>query len=338
MKRIDFENHFYDQSLLEAFSNRQQPPFYRKETNVITWTDAITMPQDVILPQLLEVAEKRNQLMKEQGVDIVILSSSPGPEQLDEENSIEVCRKTNDAMAAIMKKYPTQYLGSAILPVKNPVEACKELERCVKEYGFVSWHTHSNYGDGAPDEEFYFPIFQKAQELGVYVYLHPQLPNDMRVEGYGFTVAGPALGFTLDTIITITRMIVSGLFDRLPNLKVVLGHLGEGLPFLLDRMDNRVKFLPNPFIKCKEDVSYYFKNNIYVTTSGNMSKEAFICTKEVLGIDRILFGSDYPYESLPEMMHFLSDVPLTEEEREKLFYRNAIEKLGINLYQHNHHL
>ncbi|MCM3728396.1 hypothetical protein M3226_22370 [Neobacillus cucumis] len=104
MIKIDFENHFYDQSLLEEFSKRQQPPFYRKKNNVITWTDAITMPQDAILPQLLEVAEKRNQLMKEQGVDLVILSSSPGPEQLDEESSIKICRKTNYALAEITKK------------------------------------------------------------------------------------------------------------------------------------------------------------------------------------------------------------------------------------------
>ncbi|WP_404900546.1 amidohydrolase family protein [Priestia filamentosa] len=331
MKTIDFENHFYDQNFIDFLSQKQEPPFYNPENKVLSWTGTVNMPQDVLLPQLLEVAEERSRLMKEQGIDVTVLSSSPGLEQIEVEESIEICRKTNDTLGNIIKRYPNQYLGSAVLPVKNPEIACEELERCVKEYGFVSWHTHSNYGETAPDDKIYRPIFKKAAELGVYVYLHPQLPTGNRTDGYGFTVAGPGLGFTLDTITTITRMIVSGLFDELPNLKVVLGHLGEGIPFLLERMDNRIKFLPNPLIKCKEDISYYFKHNILVTTSGNMCEYAFACAKGVLGIDNILFGSDYPYESLPDMMNFLSDLPLTDVEREKLFYKNAVEKLGIHI-------
>ncbi|HZH60941.1 MAG TPA: amidohydrolase family protein [Metabacillus sp.] len=331
MKKIDFENHFYDQSFIDALSKRQQPPCYDPTSKVLTWSEGITMPQDILLPQLLEVAEKRSKLLKEQGIDMAVLSSSPGIEQLDVEESISLCQKANDALAEIIKKYPAQYFGSAVLPVKDPVAACHELERCVENYGFVCWHTHSNYGATSPDNEVYRPIFRKAVELGVYVYLHPQLPNGGRTDGYGFTVAGPGLGFTLDTMITITKMIVSGLFDELPDLKVVLGHLGEGIPFLLERMNNRLKFLPNPQIKCKEEASYYFKNNIMVTTSGNMCKEAFACTKNVLGIDNILFGSDYPYESLPDMMEFLANVPLTDVEKEKLYYKNAIDKLGIRI-------
>ncbi len=331
MKRIDLENHFYGQSTLDAFENRKQPPIYDKASNIITWSESISMPQDVLLPQLLDLAEKRSQIMKENGVDIAVLSSSAGPEQLDIDDSIEVCRNTNDTLAQVIDKYPDQYLGSAILPVNDAGAACLELERCVKDYGFVAWHTHSNYGDTAPDQEQYRPIFKKAVELGVYVYLHPSLPNYKRFEGYGFTVAGPGLGFTMDTITTITRMIVSGLFDELPGLKVVLGHLGEGIPFLLERMNNRLKFMPNPDIKCKEDISYYFRNNIFVTTSGNMCKEAFACAKNVLGIDNILFGSDYPYERLDDMVKFISEIPLTDSEREKLYYKNAVEKLGIRI-------
>lgn len=331
MKRIDLENHFYDQSTIDALAERSEAPFYNKQENIIMWTDTISMKPDVLLNQLLDVAEVRSKLMKEQGIDVAVLSSSPGLEQLEVNESIEMCKKSNDALAEVIKKYPGQYLGSATLPVKNIDEACKELERCVKEHGFVSWHTHSNYGDTAPDDEIYRPIFKKAVELSIYVYLHPQLPNNKRTDGYGFTVAGPGLGFTMDTITTITRMIVSGLFDELPNLKVILGHLGEGIPFLLERMNNRMKFIPNPSIKCKEDVGFYFKNNIFVTTSGNMCKDAFECAKNVLGIDNILFGSDYPYESLPDMMKFLSELSLSEIERDKLFYKNAIVKLGLNI-------
>lgn len=207
--------------------------------------------------------------------------------------------------------------------------ALEELERCVKEYGFVSWHTHSNYGDTSADDPRYRPLFHKAAELGVYVYLHPQLPKGQRYEGFGFTFAGPGLGFTVDTVTTLLRMVVSGLFDEVPQLKLVLGHLGEGLPFLMERIENRIKFLPNPALQCKQDLRYYFRNNIWVTTSGNMSKEAFQCTKDVLGMDRILFASDYPYESVEDMMTFLGQLPLSQEETEQLYFHNAQQALGI---------
>jgi predicted TIM-barrel fold metal-dependent hydrolase len=198
----------------------------------------------------------------------------------------------------------------------------------VKELGFVAWHTHSNYGDSYPDEPKYRPLFAKAAELGIYVYLHPQLPNIKRLLDLGFTFAGPGVGFTVDTTITILRMIATGLFDEIPNLKVVLGHLGEGIPFLLDRIDNRMNFLPNPKLSNKQLPSYYFKNNIMVTTSGNMSPEAFQCTKDVLGIDRILFGSDHPFESAVDMVKFVDNLVLTDEERALLYYKNAA-KLNV---------
>lgn len=214
--------------------------------------------------------------------------------------------------------------------MKDVPAAVAELERCVKELGFVAWHTHSNYGETAPDDPRYRPIFQKADELGVYVYLHPQLANASRVDDCGFPVAGPGLGFTMDTVTTLTRMIVGGLFDELPNLKVMLGHLGEALPFLLDRMDNRLKFLPNPKAKNKQDFSAYFHRNIYVTTSGNMSPEAFECTRRVLGLERILFGSDYPFEDASDMVEYVKNLPLGEQERSMLYYKNA-QALGVHV-------
>jgi len=230
----------------------------------------------------------------------------------------------------LTKKYPGRYLGSAILPVQDVPAACAELERCVKYLGFVSWHVHSNFGETYPDDPRYLPIYKKAAELGVYVYLHPQLPQGLRVGDLGFAVAGPGLGFTVDTMITLTRMVVTGIFDEVPNLKVVLGHLGEALPFLLKRMDNRMKFVPNPVAKNKHDFSYYFQNNIWVTTSGNMSDEAFACTVEAIGLDRILFGSDHPYENMGDMVEFVKELPLGESERQQLYYKNA-EALGIDV-------
>lgn len=329
MRKIDLENHFYDQCVIDALVERKEPPFCTDDNRIIQWTQTIDMPQEKVLPLLLEISEERKSKMEKAGITTAVISCSPGPEQLEPEKSIEVCRKTNDALYQVTQKYPGLYLGSAILPVNDVDEACRELERCVKEYGFVAWHTHSNYGKTSPDELMYRPIFKKAAELGIYVYVHPQLPDSERMGDYGFTLAGPGLGFTVDTMTTLTKMVVSGLFDDIPDIKVVLGHLGEAIPFLLDRMDNRLSFLPNPHIKSKNTLRYYFEHNIMVTTSGNMSKEAFECAKKVLGIDHICFGSDYPYENIDDMMEFLDEVPMNQKEREMMFGLNAVEKLGI---------
>lgn len=331
MIKIDFENHFYDMSVIDALVARKEPPFCTADHSMIQWTDTVEMPQEKLLPLLLEIGDARKEKLGKNGVTTAIISCSPGPEQLDVPESIAVCRETNKALYELTKRYPGFYLGSAILPVNDPEEACRELEKCVKEYGFVAWHTHSNYGKHSPDEEMYRPIFKKAAELGIYVYVHPQLPDDEKIGDYGFTLAGPGLGFTIDTITTLTKMAVSGLFDEIPDLKVVLGHLGEAIPFLLDRMDNRLTFIPNPKIRSKQSLKYYFEHNIMVTTSGNMSPEAFRCAKKVLGADHICFGSDYPYEDIDAMTEFLDAVPMTQEEREKIFYKNAMEKLNINI-------
>lgn len=328
MKRIDFENHFYDVSVIEALAARTTYPFYRKDANTITWSNGLDMPQEILLPQLLDMGEGRIKLMNELHIDTAVISCSPGAELLDVHESIHACKKTNDALYRLTQVYPNRYIGSAILPVKDVEAACTELERCVKELGFVSWHAHSNFGDDAPDDLKYRRIFKKAAELGVYVYLHPQLPNMDRVHDLGFTFAGPGIGFTIDTVITILRMIATGLFDENPDLTVVLGHLGEGLPFLLDRIDNRMNFLPNAKLSNKQLPSYYFKNNIMVTTSGNMSPEAFQCAKDVLGMDRILFGSDHPFENATDMIKFADNLSITDDEREMLYYKNA-EKLNI---------
>lgn len=156
-------------------------------------------------------------------------------------------------------------------------------------------------------------------------------PRAAATQATALPLAGPGLGFTVDTVTTLLRMVVSGLFDEIPSLRLVLGHLGEGLPFLLDRIENRIKFLPNPAIRCRRPLRYYFQHNIWVTTSGNMSPEAFRCTQDVLGMDHILFASDYPYESVEDMMAFLRGIPLNEADYARLYYQNAEALLGISL-------
>jgi len=323
MYTIDFENHFYDKSIIQALANRKQVPSYDSTENVIYWNENIQMPQGNLLETLLDISDKRIQVMDENGIDKIVLSTSSGIEQIHTEESIEWCKQTNNTIAALTKKYPGRFLGSMVLPEQYIDEALAEMQRCVNELGFVAWHTHSNYGDTYPDESKYRPLFKKAEELGIYVYLHPALPSSNRFNDYGFAFAGPALGFTVDAMTTLLRLLLSGLFDDCPNLKMVVGHFGEALPFLLERIENRLNFIPNTTIKMKKSISTYFKQNIWVTTSGNLSKSAYECTKEVLGVDKILFASDYPFESLPETMTFWKNMKLPEEELAKIFYKNA---------------
>ena len=168
MEKIDLENHFYDESLIDALKTRNEPPLCSKDNKLIRWTKTIEMPQDNLLPALLESLDESKEKMDKFGITTMVLSSAAGHELLDVKSSIAVCHKTNRLLYEITKKFPGYYLGSAVLPVKDVEAACEELERCVKEYGFVSWHTHSNYGDTFPNDERYRPIFKKAAELGVY--------------------------------------------------------------------------------------------------------------------------------------------------------------------------
>lgn len=328
MKLIDLEHHFYDRSTIDAMARRRGYPNYDARADVINWNELISMPQGKLLDKLLDLSEKRVEMMDRLGITAAVLSTSQGVEELSPAESVELARKANDAAYAMTRRFPGRFLGSAILPTRDVDAACRELERCVKDLGFVAWHTHSNYGSESPEQEKFLPVFQKAADLGVYVYLHPNLPQIKSLGEYGFTMAGPGAGFTVDTMLTVLKLIARGLFDRIPETRLLLGHLGESIPFLMDRIDNRMNFLPNPKLRNKQKPSYYFRNNIMVTTSGNMSPEAFACTKAVFGIENILFGSDYAFEGVDEMVKFVNELPLGETERAMLYYKNA-ERIGV---------
>ena len=332
MKLIDLENHFYDLSTIEAMANRKGGyPYFDEDAKVIRWTKKINMPFTVLREKLEDVGEGRVALMDSVGITTAVLSHSQALEELDPAESVALSRNANNTMYEMTQKFPGRYLASAILPTKDVMTACKELKRCVNELGFVGWHTHSNYIDAGPHEERFLPIFETAADLGIYVYLHPTLPVYDDLEDYEFTFAGPAAGFTIDTMVMTLKLIVSGLFDKVPGTKLVLGHFGEAIPFLLDRIDNRLNMLPNPKCKNLRKPSDYFRDNIYVTTSGNMSPAAFRCTRDVLGIEKIIFGSDYPYDDIHAMTDFVKGLEITDTERELLFYKNAEKLMNLSL-------
>jgi uncharacterized protein len=339
MKTIDMEAHFVTEEWVDALLQNKGYPRLTEDKSAQTRrmyfsSEAFEPFTDVLLGNLLEVGDKRLRTMDEAGVDMQVLTlTAPGVESLDPVLGETLARGANDALAEIIRKYPERYSGYAALAPKRPEEAARELERAVKQLGLKGWKTHSNYGDSYIDEKIYWPILAKAEELAVPVYLHPTATIIPQLRAYGFALAGTAFGFGVETAMAMMRLVLSGVFDAFPKLKIILGHLGEGLPFILQRIDfpfTRPHFKKDPgFLPVlKQKPSYYLRNNMFVTTSGNYLQPAFVCARDAMGIDRVLLGTDYPYEDSEECMQFLKSIPMSGADREKIYSLNA-GQLGI---------
>lgn len=338
MKKIDFEAHFYTPAYINALSQNQGYPRFvedkQTKTRRLWYAEEVGQPfSDMLLNHLLDSGEERLKKMDAVGIDIQMLSlSAPGIEQLDPVTGTALAKESNDTLAEVIKKYPKRFMGYAALAPKAPEEAADELERAVKELGFIGWNTHSNFGDSYLDEEKYWRILQRAAKLDVPVYLHPTVPAIPQIRTYGFAIAGTPFGFGMETAMCMMRLIYSGIFDKHPGLKIILGHLGEVLPFLFKRIDWAYvrPFDPAARPELSKKPSEYLKSNVFVTTSGNYYEPAFMCTREAMGIDRILLGTDYPYEDLDESIEFIEGLPIPKEEKDKIYYGNA-DQLGIHV-------
>jgi len=336
MKKLDFEAHFYTREYVDTLYRQKGYPRFGTDEQTQgrrLWYNAeVGQPfADFLLDALLDLGEGRLARMDKCGIDVQILSlSAPGIEQLDPTVGAAVARHSNDLLYEITKKYPGRFMGYAALAPKAPLQAADELERCVKELGFKGWNTHSNFADSYLDDEKYLPILERAAQLGVPVYLHPTVPAIPQVKGYGFALAGAPFGFGLETALCMMRLIYSGVFDVCPNLKIILGHLGEALPFLFKRIDWAYvrPFDPAARPKLSRKPSEYLKDNVLVTTSGNCFTPAFMCTREALGIDNILLGTDYPYEDPEEALEFIESLPVPQAEKEAIYSGNAF-RLGL---------
>ena len=340
MKKIDFEAHFVtDEWVTEMFENKGYPRYVRDEKTAqcrVQWSPNDVEPiGDILLNKLLDLGEGRLKVMDDNGVDLQVLSLTiPGVELMDASTGTALARNVNDALADVVRKYPDRFLGFAALAPQSPEEAADELERAVKELDLKGWKTHSNYGENYLDEKRYWPIFERAEKLNVPVYLHPSFPTIPQLKtDYGWALSGAPFGFGVETALCMMRLVLSGVFDRYPGLKVILGHLGEGLPFLLARIDYPYVipwFDRNARPELNKKPSDYFKNNVFVTTSGNYYEPAFMCTYEAMGIERILLGTDYPYEDPNECIRFLEGLSIPKEEKDKIYYGNA-DQLGIHV-------
>ena len=326
MARIDFENHFAATRWLAAVR--------RNDLQLPAWAIGMFSPGTPVANALTDLGEGRIRLMDEAGIDVAVLSlSAPGIERFEPRIGTEMAKEANDELAAAIDRYPHRLRGFAALAARDTDAAVMELERCVKELGFVGWNTHSNFGDSYLDEKRYWPLLAKAEELSVPIYIHPDLPIIPQFGVYGFGLAGPAFGYGAETALLMMRLVLGGVFDVFPKLKIILGHYGEGLPFMLDRVDRpyvqgHVKPDPSVAPVLARTPADYLRDNMVVTTSGNYSHEAFMCTKNALGHSRMLLGTDYPYESMRVCMDFLATQPMSPVE-ERGLYEMTAKDLGV---------
>jgi 2,3-dihydroxybenzoate decarboxylase len=277
--------------------------------------------------RLLDLGAGRIAHMDATGIDMQVLSiTSPGVQVFNSTTGAALARQSNDTLVDAIARHPTRFAGLAAIAPQNPAAAVGELARVAKLAGIkgfiINSHTHGEYLD-LPK---FWPIFEAAEALNLPLYLHPREPSPAMLgpfADYGLYFAG--WGFAAETGLHAMRIIMCGVLDRFPKLKIVLGHMGEGIPFWLQRIDNRylLQVRLGAVRKMARLPSEYFLENFVITTSGVCSAPALSLSIEVLGVERILFAADYPYESVEEAVAFMDGVEVTEDIRAQIYWQNA---------------
>lgn len=294
-----------------------------------TMSDVPPAAVEKLSGRLYDYHGERIEIMDRSGIERAILGvAGPGVQaEADAKVAVAKARESNDQLAAEIAKNPKRLGAFAHLAVQDAKAAADELERCVRQFGFsgamINGHTRGLY----LDDPSVYPLWERAEALGVPIYIHPTDPlaSATSLAGtHGLKRATWEWGF--ETGSHALRLVFGGTFDRFPKAKLVLGHLGETLPFLLWRFDSRAKLYG---VKLKREPSQYIRENIWVTMSGMYSAEPTQCALAALGEDRVMFSADYPFEDSVEAGHFMDSTPLPYSLRKAVAYENAARLLGI---------
>jgi 5-carboxyvanillate decarboxylase len=338
MKRIAVEEHFITDSLLNHLRSRKEWPKLeaalddkKNKVERMYWSpDHFYVHNDFeMLRRIHDIGEARLKEMDENGITMQVLSISiPGVEMLDPSSGTEIAKNINDEVSRVVQKYPSRFSAFAAIAPQDPASAANELERAVNELGFKGAVVNSHIRGEYLDDPKFGVIFEKAEKLGVPLYLHPKQPSPDMIKPY---LTYPALanamwGFAAEVSLHAVRLMCSGVFDRYPGATVIIGHLGEAIPFWLWRLDNHWEKEGRRSLPAKKSPGHYFRNNFFVTTSGMFWSQALQFVSGVLGVEKILFAVDYPFESMSEAVQFMDRAPISEGEREMIYHSNA-EKL-----------
>ena len=288
--------------------------------------------------KLLDVHDARLAEMDKTGIEFEVISLNSNAVQgvPDPAQAIALARRANDALAAAVAKRPDRFAGLAALPMQDPAAAATELQRCVRELKFKGALVNGFSQVGSPDTAVYYdlpqyrPFWAEVERLRVPFYLHPrdQLPSRRQAyDGHPWLVGSP-WGFADETALHALRLMGSGLFDEFPKLQIVLGHLGERIPYDLWRLDHRLNKVPNR--PAKRPMGEYFRNNFHISTSGHFCTPSLINAILTVGADRVLFAVDYPFEDHMEGCAWFDSLEIAETDRIKIGRTNALALFGLS--------
>jgi 2,3-dihydroxybenzoate decarboxylase len=315
MRKIALEEH----CLLPGFEEYWLP----------TVADIAAPVRDTLYEKLMDFGNLRLAAMDEAGISHAILSlSGPGVQvERDTVRAVRKAKEANDALAHRISERTDRFSGFAHLALQDGREAANELERCVRDFGFKGALINGNSVGTYLDDPSLYPLWERAEALGTIIYLHPGDPVTQMPVLHGLPGLRRATWeWTVETGSHALRLIFGGTFDRFPKATLVLGHLGETLPYLLWRFDSRAKIYGLTLKKCPSD---YIRENLLVTMSGMFSREPLICAVDALGGDRVMFSADYPFESAKEAAVFIDAVDLTEANRAAICWENAARVFNI---------
>ena len=294
-----------------------------------------TRNSPAIVERLFDLTGIRIKEMDEAGIDFQVLShGAPATQRGDAETAVKLARGANDRLLEVVRAHPDRFAAFACLPTPDPKAAADELERAVTKLGFKGAMVHGLTNGLFLDDRRFWPIFERAQALDVPLYMHPATPHPAVVEAYykDYLKEFPALlsagwGFTVETATQGIRLVLSGVFDAYPQLKIILGHLGESLPFSLWRITHALSRPGNR--AAAASFRDYFCKHFWITTSGNFSNPALLCSAMEMGVDRILFSVDYPYVANKPGTEWIPTIPLCEEDKTKIMSGNAERLLRL---------
>jgi predicted TIM-barrel fold metal-dependent hydrolase len=312
---VALEEHYWDPDLVAMFPGREGKRISDVER------------------RLLDLGELRLREMDEAGIDMQVLShGAPGTQKMTADAAVRMATQTNDRLHRFIQSNPTRFAGFALLPTPDPAAAANELERAVGHLGFKGAMIHGLTNGKFLDEPEFWPIFERAEALDVPLYMHPSFPDPAVASAYYKHYAsaypeimGPALGFTVEAATQAVRLVLSGVFNKYPKLKIILGHLGEGVPFLLWRMNQSFSRPGNQGVSFADT----FRKNFYLTTSGNFSDTALACSVAEMGVDRIMFSVDWPFISNALGTSWLAQSALSDGDKVKIFGGNAKKLLNL---------
>jgi predicted TIM-barrel fold metal-dependent hydrolase len=281
-----------------------------------------------------EIGDERLAAMDAAGIDVQVLShTAPGAERFDAERAVPLALAANEYLAGAIASHPDRFAGFATLPMPAPAAAADELERTVAELGFKGAMINGHTGGAFLDDRSFWPIFERAEALDVPIYLHPSAPPaSVRGAYYGGLepaaaqlLATSAWGWHVEVGLHVLRMIVGGVFDQFPNLQLIIGHMGEALPFMLARSSR--KLVEGGALR--RPLEEYFGANVHVTTSGMFTHPPLLLLLQVVGVDRVMFSVDYPHARNEDGARFLLSAPLSAADREQIAHRNAERLLRL---------